>query len=509
MKKRVKLFCTIALLCLSLATLVFGVYSAMDTTYKATGLVNYKVEQAFADFETRVYSTSKKFESDNDLRLQAQAFESSDFETLNQMNNIDTDFTFNKEQIKNLDKGTDYTPIEDDYVDTYSTESFEDPKPLNLSLTYSAYKAKFTYFVIVKVTSKSSMPIYAYVPLSGEEPLYKAPSNSFVYKPSNYKTLLGKESVTYIVFAMSLDDMAEELTDEQFKYPVVITKDLDTVQDESSIIKQGAHISELELIRSTEERQDITIDSEGGVVQTTFGSFQELMDYSLVKLDVSNVPTGENIELTLFPYITAYGEVMPGATVIQDLMFAKSNYYTIEDIMTHPDEIVEINDATYTLNSSTYTYEVSIPRTYLDDDGTMPLICGFICEYGIVEQLQTYFGVSTVDILITTNAHAVSSKITKIVEWAESTYSIQTPIIQDVAVTVDSFKDRSEVISKAFTYKNYRLGNIPADVEAIDLTITNNYADSVLILPNCKENITVPLLLYDKFKKFPKRLNNC
>lgn len=60
MKRKFKLFATVASLCLCLALMAFGVYAATTVTYTAKGSVKYTVADVFVDFETTTYGSNTK-----------------------------------------------------------------------------------------------------------------------------------------------------------------------------------------------------------------------------------------------------------------------------------------------------------------------------------------------------------------------------------------------------------------------------------------------------------------
>ncbi|MBO5884610.1 MAG: hypothetical protein J6Q51_02335, partial [Clostridia bacterium] len=181
MKKKFRLFCTIASLCLCLAVFVLGVYASMSVSFKTVGKLSYYVQSAEVEIETRVYSSSKRFADDEELSTQAIAFEYSNFTTINAMTVLGTD-TFNKVQIKNLDKGEGYEVKDTDYVDTYSSQDNENPpEDLDLDINYSVSNKVFTYFIITKITNSGSVPIYVYVPTTGDG-AYKTAENTYNYK---------------------------------------------------------------------------------------------------------------------------------------------------------------------------------------------------------------------------------------------------------------------------------------------------------------------------------------
>lgn len=58
MHKRIKLFTSLASLCLSLAVLCFGVYAAISVTYKVGGTVSYTLQDVFVEVQTKVYRST-------------------------------------------------------------------------------------------------------------------------------------------------------------------------------------------------------------------------------------------------------------------------------------------------------------------------------------------------------------------------------------------------------------------------------------------------------------------
>ena len=60
MKRKFKLFATVASLCLCLALMAFGVYAATTVTYTATGSVKYVVTDVKADFTLKVEKSNTK-----------------------------------------------------------------------------------------------------------------------------------------------------------------------------------------------------------------------------------------------------------------------------------------------------------------------------------------------------------------------------------------------------------------------------------------------------------------
>lgn len=242
MKKKIKLFSTVATLCLTLALMAFGVFSALTVTYKTTGTISYEIADTYVEIETRIYSTSKKFDDADTLKAKAQEFEASNFAALDALTatgivegegESQVTHDFNKVQLKNLEQEEDYVVQASDYVDTYSSvTATEAPEDLEVALTYKTAqgsdKGVYTYFVVTKLTNKSALPLYVTIPTTGED-AYAAPDNNHTYKfADEYKTIATLDDSIYVVFAMSLDDITVAIAGDNFAYPIHIAKDAPT-----------------------------------------------------------------------------------------------------------------------------------------------------------------------------------------------------------------------------------------------------------------------------------------
>ena len=137
MKRRSKIIATITTMCLALSMLVVGVLAASTVTFDITGTVSYIVEDVYVEFEARVYSSSKRFTSADDLQTTALSLESSNFDDINAMANLDGD-TFNKVQIKNTSSPSTWSANNTDYYDKYSSLTDGSHSPLGLTLNYSS-----------------------------------------------------------------------------------------------------------------------------------------------------------------------------------------------------------------------------------------------------------------------------------------------------------------------------------------------------------------------------------
>ena len=76
MKRKSKLFLSLASMMFAVALLCFGVYSAISVNYTLSGSVSYQVTDAFVEITTKVYA-SKDLMDEETLKTSAQAIEES------------------------------------------------------------------------------------------------------------------------------------------------------------------------------------------------------------------------------------------------------------------------------------------------------------------------------------------------------------------------------------------------------------------------------------------------
>ena len=488
MKKRIKLFVTLAVLCFSFAMLAFGVFSAMSVTYKTKGVINYDIENTYVELETRIYSTSIKFDDNATLKTYAQTCESSNFEELdsNTQTGIQKDgvtHTFNKVQIKNLNKGQDYTPVETDYKDIYSSvNATADPNPLYVALKYSAYKEDnlgiYTFIVATKIVNKSSIPLYAYVPKTGEVS-YTAPENSNTYKQTGYKTLQTLNSEVYVIFAMSLDDITKPIDESAFTYPVKVSLDMEEVNkdigDEAMApsISSGGNSYEMQvkeqiipttpsaeskmeistmkvdtLTMSAETYIDFDVDKNSGGQNLTISfGISAICDAMDITEEVSLYPLMCEVaeaELTAEEFVGMCQQMIPLSFKI---MNQKSTEATKQELTAEDGVVWNI-----TIDPTTFieTCSVTIPKNLLSDDGFSLMIYGNTSEahLGLYAAMFTMYGGR----FYLNNIYASQELSTKFKPEAQIT----------LEATVDD----------PYAYATISINNIPEDVNAVVLIVS-------------------------------------
>lgn len=180
MKKKVKLFVTISSLCLALATLCFGVFSATNITYTVGGSISYEVNDVFADVKTRVYASSFKDKSTLSTKVSTLA-ESGDVTDL-----TDTLYTY--------DFSTD--------GDSHSFDNTEGGTKEGIKIEYNTTN-KRTYFVVVSIKNRADNTISANISGKG----LSDGANTVFAKSNAIASLTSKEEEKRLVMAFMLDDI--------------------------------------------------------------------------------------------------------------------------------------------------------------------------------------------------------------------------------------------------------------------------------------------------------------
>ncbi len=221
MKRKSKLFLSLASMMFAVALLCFGVYAALSVSYGISGSVVYQVQDVFVDIETRLYSSSTVLQY---------------YEELEQNVNI----LNNDSGVKNFPKDNDtYSPngfnaellnknVQGVYNHKFSslTDIQTQNTGTSLNLEYGLQNSinKFAYYVVVQITNLSDITLYATVDTNN----LQVPENSIFYQPlmTEINGKVGQQvSKVNMIFAFALDDPTSSIDAGEFKFPVLITKD--------------------------------------------------------------------------------------------------------------------------------------------------------------------------------------------------------------------------------------------------------------------------------------------
>ena len=192
MKKKVKLFLSMASMVLAVALFCFGVYAAVSVNYTISGTVTYQVKDVYTEITTKVYKDANMYNASN-LQTKAQELEGKTFEE-----------------------------IEETYgqaVQTFNTYN-------NLTGTGEAsasgidinYNNAFTYYVVINVKNLSSS-VNVNISLTNNT---TGDINSVIYQTANKTNIAKLAEGTNMVVAFSLDDATKSVQDVAFNYSLKV-----------------------------------------------------------------------------------------------------------------------------------------------------------------------------------------------------------------------------------------------------------------------------------------------
>ena len=195
--KKLKLVMSIATMCLALAVLCFGVFSATNITYTIGGSISYEVNDVFATVETDVYTSS--FNNATNLKAEAEKFLTSS----NVENAVQTDYKY------------DFTTKGLDSENYSNITKMDGNTEGGINIEYNTTD-KRTYFIVVSVTNNG-------------DNIISAKSNTLDLKSANTQTQsinkissLAKGETGKIVFALMLDDITKSI-DAGVSFEYIIT----------------------------------------------------------------------------------------------------------------------------------------------------------------------------------------------------------------------------------------------------------------------------------------------
>ncbi len=217
MNRKFKLFFSLASLCLSVAMLCFGVYSAMSVNYSVSGTVSYEVTDVFVRIDLSVYrsmSTAPIGSTDNSTNASkiqsAEDITSLGFEKLDQFE----------------DSVSSYNP-ETGEVE-HSGQDWKDPSYDGLNFTYgtpSEDNNAYAFYIVLDITNYGSETINATVTNNTESTTANtrfAETDDVEIKASNGEPY----STNRIVLGLALEDATQSISDAMgdFSYTVNVKR---------------------------------------------------------------------------------------------------------------------------------------------------------------------------------------------------------------------------------------------------------------------------------------------
>ena len=209
--KKVKLFATIASLCLAVAVLCFGVFSATQISYTIGGTISYEVNDVFVQITTKVYKSKVKQNMDKEtLILTAQT----DFE----------DKTFDEIDSTKYDLYKDDIPVFPS-IDAQGDTAIGSATGINID-----YNQSYQYFIVVNIKSYTSdLKAYALVNKVTEganSNVYMTPYTNDIIKPADvtFDDATNKGKTIVIAYGLSDPKASIDSSDNNFEYSINIEK---------------------------------------------------------------------------------------------------------------------------------------------------------------------------------------------------------------------------------------------------------------------------------------------
>ncbi len=205
MNRKFKLFFSLASLCLSVAMLCFGVYSAISVSYTVNGSVSYEVRDVFVNVELSVYRA---------------------------LSEVPVDSSKNTTNLNTIQSAGDNIPAEDfgklSYTDSFSTyegntvtkpgEPYEKTSP-NIDLVYGSpdnANQGYAFYIVIDIENLGSETINAVVQND------IIPENTLTEKTSDIE--IEAKNTGRIVLGLSLEDVTKGITKSSFGYTIAITR---------------------------------------------------------------------------------------------------------------------------------------------------------------------------------------------------------------------------------------------------------------------------------------------
>lgn len=186
--KKFKLFASIASMCLAVAALCFGVYSAQNVTYTIGGSISYEVEDVFVQIETRVFkvaSTQTKEEMQTAVKTLATT---------------------------SLDSIANTTFVESQKFDVYDSEKGTGTLgATGIDITYGTKSgettAYYTYYIVINIKNLSpSRDVSAYI-----TDTTTATNINSIKVTNTYQNRIKSTETRNIVIAYSIDNLKESV----------------------------------------------------------------------------------------------------------------------------------------------------------------------------------------------------------------------------------------------------------------------------------------------------------
>ena len=305
MKKKLKLFASLASLCLSIAVLCFGVFAALRVDYSLSGSVSYTAKDVFVNIKTSLYrSTSDSVTTENGVVSTLAAFKN-------------TAQTLEEVATQTSTQAVPGFSAEDVYSYDVETGSVVNPGTSleggvdNIPIKYGKYTAEgdtaYAYYIVITIQNYGQAAINATVTNATS-----ADINSIQKQSAGLVNIAGRTTQNpvevRVVIGLALLDVTKAVNGE-FEYEIVVSpgevENVDFNTEEQTITLGDVRVNDT----STETHTDVSLNEAVGLslsnVSLTAGEDAQVSleltsadatNYTKVKLTYPNgLPAGVQV----------------------------------------------------------------------------------------------------------------------------------------------------------------------------------------------------------------------
>ena len=251
MRKKSKLFLSMASMVLTVALFCFGVYAALGVSYTISGSVVYQVKDVFVNIQTSLYMSKDTSLTDQvTLNDNVALFESNQSDVMTQTNT---------EKLAYSDGLSTYNPDTGEITNSGEAVS---KTSANIPINYGSYEAGakgFAYYIVVKITNYGTEDVNVTVTNN----INSTAINSLT-KVSGSTTISAREgasnySTKNIVIGLALDDATQSIDNVIFNVSILIERDTPITETELNAQGMLLHVideTRTEIIIESEARKD-------------------------------------------------------------------------------------------------------------------------------------------------------------------------------------------------------------------------------------------------------------
>ncbi len=195
--KKTKLLLSLAMMCLSIAVLCFGVLAATSVTYSISGTISYEVNDVFVKINTSVYAIAEQQDKTTVIA------------TVKGMESV------SQENSLSINSKT-YTRTQT--MDEYDSTNADTGSATGIDLTYGGTKGYYTYYIVINIQNLSSSKAVDAIITD------KTTADLNSIKTTNlYQNNIASTQAKNIVIAYSIKDKTSSITNAAISYSLKVS----------------------------------------------------------------------------------------------------------------------------------------------------------------------------------------------------------------------------------------------------------------------------------------------